>query len=180
MADRLPFSALRSAILAAATLLLVAACTSAGTAAPSGSDAGASAAALTSPAESVAPSTGPSAKPSPSPKITQTDTPWGRIWDAVPASFPVPAGAEPTTPDRAASGAWSLSSGDPAAVTDDLRAGLERIGLTTDGVSGPLEDGSRIIDSVGKPSACRVQTRVTPQGSTIIIVVMFGASCPFR
>ena len=161
----------------------VAACTSAGTsAAPGGPSSSPAASAAAGASASTAPSPSPtvSPKPSPSPRITQTDTGWGRIWDAVPASFPLPAGASPVQPDRAASGAWSLSSGDAATVTSDLRSALEAAGYSTAGVSGPLEDGSRIIDSVGQPSTCHVQTRVTPLGTTITITVLFGAACPFR
>lgn len=158
--------------------LVLAACTSAGaTPVPSASTPAASMAVEASPAS---PSPSASTKPSPSPKVTQTDTGWGRIWDAVPASFPLPAGASPVSADRPASGAWSLSSGDPATVTSDLKSALEAAGYSTAGVDGPLEDGSRIIDSVGKPGTCHVQTRVAPLGSTISITVLFGAACPFR
>ena len=158
--------------------LVAAACTSAAaTPAPSPSAAAASMAVAPSPAS---PSPTVSAKPSPTPKVTQTDTGWGRIWDAVPASFPLPVGASPVTADRPASGAWSLASGDAATVTNDLKTALEAAGYTTAGVDGPLEDGSRIIDSVGKSAACHVQTRVTPLGTTISITVLFGAACPFR
>ena len=159
--------------------LLAAACTSVGaTAAPSASAPAASSGVVASPSDSPRPTV--SAKPSPSPKVTQTDTGWGRIWDAVPASFPLPAGASPVAADRPASGAWSLSSGDAATVTNDLKSALEAAGYSTAGVDGPLEDGSRIIDSVGKPGTCHVQTRVTPLGTTITITVLFGAACPFR
>jgi hypothetical protein len=167
----------RSLLGLAAVGLLLSACTAAaGTPSPSPSPS----AAVASMAPSVEPSPSPSASPSPSPKVTQTETAWGRIWDAVPASFPVPAGASPVAPDRAASGAWSLSGADAAAVTDAIRTGLEANGFTTAGVDGPLEDGSRIIDSTGTSAACHVQTRVTPTGTTITITVLFGAGCPFR
>lgn len=159
--------------------LIAAACTSTGgTAAPSGSAPAASTGAVVSAAPSPSPTVSP--KPSPTPKVTQTDTGWGRIWDAVPAGFPLPAGASPVSPDRPASGAWSLASGDATTVTNDLKAALEAAGYATAGVSGPLEDGSWIIDSVGKPSTCHVQTRVAPLGTTITITVLFGAACPFR
>jgi hypothetical protein len=180
MTMSLPLPTLRTRALIglAAVGLVLSACTTAtGTPGPSPS-----AAAIPSIAPSVAASPSPSASPAPSasPKVTQTDTAWGRIWDAVPASFPVPAGASPVEPDRAASGAWSLSGGDAAAVTDAIRTGLEANGFTTAGVDGPLEDGSRIIDSTGTTAACHVQTRVTPTGTMITITVLYGAACPFR
>ncbi len=165
-----------AALLAAG--LALSACTVAASPGASGSAdvASPSGAASSGPAS---PSPAATKAPSPSP-VSQTDTAWGRIWDAVPASFPLPPGASPVTPERAASGAWSLTGGDPAAITSQIQAGLEKAGYSTAAVSGPLEDGSRIIDSVGTPSACHIQTRVKPLGGTISITVMFGASCPFR
>ncbi len=171
----------RTVVAPAMVIIRAAGCSSAGASAgASASLPAASGAAVTSPSAIPSPSPTVSPKPSPTPKVTQTDTGWGRIWDAVPASFPLPAGASPVSPDRPASGAWSLSGGDAATVTSDLRSALETAGYSTSGVDGPLEDGSRIIDSVGKSAACHVQTRVSPLGTTITITVLFGAGCPFR
>ncbi|HYM83433.1 MAG TPA: hypothetical protein VEY67_04710 [Candidatus Dormibacteraeota bacterium] len=158
--------------------LLLAACSSASSTPAASSGAVASAQASPSPASPASPS--PAASPSPTPKVTQSETAWGRIWDRVPPSFPLPAGASPVSPDRPASGQWSLTGGDPAAITSQLKTGLETLGFTTAGVDGPLEDGSRIIDSVGKPDTCHIQTRVSPTGTTITITVLYGAACPFR
>lgn len=177
-ARRTPFARHRPAVLAglAGVGLIVAACTSAGAgSSPSPSTAVAS----TTPSPSAAPGASATAKPSPSPKISQTDTGWGRIWDAVPPSFPIPAGASPVSPDIPASAEWSIASGDAAAITQELKVALEKAGYSSS-VDGPLEDGSQIIDSVGKPDACHVQTRVRPLGTTVVVTVLFAAACPFR
>jgi hypothetical protein len=46
-------------------------------------------------------------------------------------------------------------------------------------LSGPLEDGSRVIDSVGD-DGCRVETVISPLSGTTHVTVRFGAACPFE
>lgn len=161
-------------------LFVLAGCTSAA-ATPSGSPAADASAAPSPAASAMAASPSPAdASPSPSPKVTQTDTSWGPIWDAVPASFPVPTGAEPVSVNEAVSTSWSIQGTDAASVAQEMQTALEAAGYSTAASSGPLENGARIIDSVGASSACAVQTRVTPLGDTVSVTVMFGAACPFR
>jgi hypothetical protein len=110
---------------------------------------------------------------------TQTDTAWGRIWDAVPDSFPRPAGSTPA--DSIAgpvSAAFSVGAGAQEA-TSAVKAGLDAAGYTTD-QSGPLEDGSFVLDSTGTRSGCLVQTTLAPQSGTTLMTVMYGAGCPFE
>ncbi len=117
------------------------------------------------------------ARPSASPD--QTDTAWGRIWDALPPGFPTPPGASATElPEGAASGTFAvpLSARDAATW---YRAGLERAGYGTLALSGPLEDGSFVIDS-GGDEGCRVETTLAPRGTLTIATILFGAACPFR
>jgi hypothetical protein len=117
----------------------------------------------------------------PSPGLLPNEA-WGAAWDALPPGFPVPAGARPADPgdpaDGPVSGAFVVDG-----VTDDVAAQMQRrlgaAGYSTEAVSGPLEDGSLVIDSVGPDPACRVQTRVRPLGGTTMITVLFGAACPW-
>ncbi len=126
------------------------------------------------PAPEGASSTSPSAS-SPS----QTTTEWGMIWDALPATFPVHPGAEPAeSPAGPASATLTIPSNATAA-TDWWRAALEQAGYGTVGVSGPLEDGSFVIDSAGVGD-CRTQVRIAPTGTTITATILFGAGCPYR
>jgi hypothetical protein len=115
----------------------------------------------------------------PSGTPTQTDTAWGRIWDAVPASFPR---VEASTPADSVTGpvsaAFVVEAG-PADVTATMKRLLDSAGYTTD-QSGPLEDGSFVLDSTGAPAGCRAQTTLAPQASSTLMTVLFGAICPFE
>ena len=94
----------------------------------------------------------------------------------------MPAGAKQANPgdpaDGPASGAFVVDG-----ATDDVAAQMQRrlgaAGYSTEALSGPFEDGSLVIDSVGPNPACRVQTRVRPLGGTTMITVLFGAACPW-
>jgi hypothetical protein len=116
---------------------------------------------------------GPSGAPA-----AQTDTEWGRIWDAVPAGFPRYPGA--TTADaatrEAVSDASVVAGVDPAEVGAWFQGALESATFSTESMS-PLEDGSVVIDSVGDGD-CRIQTRVAPLGEMVLITVLYGADCP--
>jgi hypothetical protein len=119
----------------------------------------------------------PPGEPSGTP--TQTDTAWGRIWDAVPDSFPRPASSTPA--DSIAgpvSAAFSVGAG-PEEATAAVKAGLDTAGYTTD-QSGPLEDGSFVLDSTGTSSGCKAQTTLTPLSGTTLMTVLYGAACPFE
>ena len=130
-----------------------------------------------SPDESAAATAEPTA--SPAPAIGQTDTAWGRIWDALPAGFPRYPGA--TTADDAidepASATYAVPGGDPAEIASWLQTGLETATYSTEALSGPLEDGSYVLDSVGEPG-CRIRTKVAPMGALILVSVLYGAACP--
>jgi hypothetical protein len=107
---------------------------------------------------------------------------WGAAWDALPPGFPVPAGATPADPgdpsDGPVSGAFVVD-GAPDDVAEAVQNGLTAAGYSTEALSGPFEDGSLVIDSVGPDPACRVQTQVRPLGGTTMITVLFGAACPW-
>jgi hypothetical protein len=123
-----------------------------------------------SPAASEPPATAPAA---------QTDTEWGRIWDALPADFPRYPGATPAddATSEPVSAVYALAEGDPAEIASWMQTSLEMATYSTEGLSGPLEDESFVLESVGEDD-CRIQTRITPQGTLIIVTVLYGAACP--
>ena len=156
----------RAALLATLVpaLLALAAC------APSGSSPPASASSL--PPETQA------ASPAPS-RPSQTDTAWGRIWDAVPPAFPVIRGAVPATDtgDGATSALLALQAPDPMVIAAFYRDALRAMGMIVM-MDGPLEDGSVTV-SGADGNDCAVQVGVRPAGSTNLISVLYGAGCPF-
>ncbi len=110
--------------------------------------------------------------------VGQTDTEWGRSWDAVPAGFPTFAGstiADDASPEPVS--ARYVVGADPAEVASVLQTALESAAFSTAGLSGPLEDGSFVLDSVGE-GECRIETRIVPMAELTVISVRYGAACP--
>lgn len=154
--------------LIAAAVLLVAGCGSGASSPATSAGAGASASSLP-PATSAPGASLPS----------QTDTEWGRIWDELPDGFPVPPGSTPTEPDVVASGAFDLSVGVEEAATF-MQQSLELANFSTFTLSGPAEDGSIVIESVGPGGTdCRVETTIKPLGALTRMSVRYGAACAF-
>jgi hypothetical protein len=110
--------------------------------------------------------------------VSQTDTAWGRIWDGLPRGFPRYPGA--TQADDASaepsSGRYAVPGGEPGEIAAWLQAAMETATFSTD-VSGPLEDGSFSLDSVGD-GRCRIQTTIAPLGGLTFVTVLYGADCP--
>jgi hypothetical protein len=125
---------------------------------------------------------GPSSESSASssPLAGQTDTDWGRIWDSLPAGFPAYAGSTPA--EEAASGPASavlaIEGVEAKTVVDWIQSKLEQASYSTEALSGPLEDGSFVLESTGPASGCRVQVSVAPLGGLTTVTVLYGASCP--
>ena len=175
----------RHAVARIAVLTVVAA--AAITLAACGPDAGASAGPSDAPA-----TTGPTTAPTPilstepvepgrssAPPASQTDTDWGRIWDALPAGFPrYPGGttADDATPDPV-SAAYIVPGADAATIADWMQTTLETATYSTEALSGPLEDGSYVLDSVGETD-CRVETRIVPLDEMTLVTVLYGSACP--
>ena len=114
------------------------------------------------------------------PPITgQTDTEWGRIWDTLPADFPIYPGATPS--DEAAEGPASATlvvDGDVAGevatwMTEQLRLDAYAV----DGMNESLEDGSYVVEAT-REAGCRVQVTATPTGSLTTVTILYGTSCP--
>lgn len=108
----------------------------------------------------------------------QSDTEWGPIWDTVPSGFPTypgstesEIGTEPASTERVIDGA------EPAAIASWMNQRLQAASFESDGLSGPFEDGSYVVDASGA-AGCRVQVRVAPTGGTTTITVLYGAACP--
>lgn len=110
---------------------------------------------------------------------SQTDTAWGRIWDALPISFPTPPGALPATDtgDGAKSALLSVPALAPAAIAALYRDGLQSAGYRAD-IDGPLEDGSFEVRA-SDAATCVMLVSIVPAGSMNLVTVLYGAGCPF-
>ena len=105
---------------------------------------------------------------------------WGEIWDALPASFPLPAGASPADlPEGPFSGTYTTSAA-AAATADAIVSGLAARGYRPVDRSGPTEAGGVTIDATGSAAGCRVRVNVVPLGGLTAIEVLYGTACPIR
>jgi hypothetical protein len=108
-----------------------------------------------------------------------TQTAWGTIHDALPPGFPRYPGSTPTETDGGPASAVFDVPADVSTVTTWLQGALEGAGFSTLSLSGPSEDGSMEIESVGPATTqCRVRTTVAPLGGSTIVTVLYGAVCP--
>jgi hypothetical protein len=110
---------------------------------------------------------------------TNTSTEVGRIWDALPQSFPGLVGATPIESGTGpTSGTFAVGAALPDAV-GTMRAGLSGLGYNVD-TGSPLEDGTVVLDAGGGENPeCRIEVRFTPLSGTTTMAVLYGASCPF-
>jgi len=156
----------RRLVMSVLLSVALAACGAAGPTSPS------NAPSTTRPAETVPPSTA-------APETAQTDTEWGRIWDAVPSGFPRFPGATPAddTGEGPVSARYAVPDGDPGDIAAWLQSAMETATFSTEGLNGPFEDGSFVLDSVGD-GECRIQTTIAPLGGMTIVTVRYGAACP--
>ncbi|HUG29878.1 MAG TPA: hypothetical protein VMQ65_05100 [Candidatus Limnocylindria bacterium] len=162
------------AVLALTALGALAACSPG----PSGAPAGTAGSALpTATGIASAPATGgPLATPP-----GQTETAWGRVWDAVPLSFPSIPGAQPVeSGPEPVSAAFDLpaAAGGAADVAGTFVDALGAAGWSTT-VDGPLEDGSIVVDGARAGTLCQARVQAIPLGGIVRLTVLYGASCPF-
>lgn len=154
-------------VLAWATSMAVAACLPFGPTGPSASTNG-------SPGATTGNSPAPPSLP------TQTETDFGRIWDAAPPSFPRFPGSAPATDPGggAASSILAINSADIRAIATFYRDALQARGLVAS-IDGPLEDAAMIVSGMDG-DGCEVEVGVRPTGATTLIVVLYGAGCSFE
>ena len=109
---------------------------------------------------------------------TQTSTSWGRIWDAVPDSFPEPQGAVPAsdTGQGAASERLVITAA-AKDVADDYDTALNGSGWTVNR-DGPLEDGSFTIQATNT-GGCKAKVTIASIGDASLVTVLYGTSCPY-
>jgi hypothetical protein len=145
--------------------------------------------ATTSPGSSVTPlaSAGPTAASASSSAAAaagsvaagQTDTAWGRIWDTLPGGFPAITGSTPTEAADGPASATLVVQGNAAkAIATSMQTALEAAGFRTEGLSGPLEDGTYVLDAAGTPAGCLVQVTAKPLGGLTTVTILYGAVCP--
>jgi hypothetical protein len=110
----------------------------------------------------------------------QTDTGWGRIWDSLPAGFPSYPGATPAAEAATgpASSVLAVPGTDARTIAGWMQSRLEQATYSTEALSGPLEDGSYVLESTGAGPDCRVQVSVAPLGGLTTVSVLYGAGCP--
>jgi hypothetical protein len=138
-----------------------------------------------SPSPGSSPSAGPTDVPGTSPEPsadaslpTQTETEWGRIWDAVPATFPRPPGSLDAEPiERTATSADLSVPAGPAETVDFYQGSLAAAGYVTS-LQGPLEDGSWVFDA-SAGGGCKVQVTIKPLSGLTHVSILYGAGCPF-
>jgi hypothetical protein len=109
---------------------------------------------------------------------TTTETEFGTIFDALPQSFPKLPGQEPAdTGEGPTSGSFVVTMGVDAA-SAAIISGLKAQGWTVESIS-TLEDGSTVIALTGPVARCAAEVRFVPVSGTLMMSVLYGASCPF-
>ncbi len=108
---------------------------------------------------------------------TTTETEFGTIYDSLPSTFPTLPGQEPA---ETGAGPTSGSFATTMSLTDARKA-IE-VGLIAQGwrvaVGSPLEDGSVVLEATAA-KGCKTEVRFVPTSGTVIMSVLYGASCPF-
>ena len=166
-------------LLALVVLVLLGGCAPSNAPSPTGTPA-ASSASTQGPELTPVPGGSTAASPVVVSPPTQTDTEWGRIWDALPPGFPLPPDAVlAETREGPVSASMGVgAAGEPTA--SFMESALVGAGFSIESTEGPMEDGSITIDAVGPDPACQVQVRVRPLSGLTNVVVLYGAGCPFE
>lgn len=174
----------RLLVFLAIALAVVACGSTTPSASPSASGGGPTSAVPTTSTGATDPAPEPTLEPTPAatavPAEGQTDTEWGRIWDTLPAGFPVFPGATPS--EEAATGPASavyvVEGSKPDQIATWYQQAFEVVAFHTDSLSGPFEDGGYILESSGDDPACRVSLTIAPLGGIVGLTLLYGAACP--
>jgi hypothetical protein len=102
---------------------------------------------------------------------------FGRILDALPPSFPRLPGQEPADTGAGATSGSFAANLEAGAAGAMIEAALKATGWAVDAGS-PLEDGSVVLEA-SRPNACKAEIRFTPQTGSVIMSVLYGATCPY-
>jgi hypothetical protein len=132
----------------------------------------------TSPSLTPVPGGPASAAASPSVPATTNVEGFGAIFDGLPPSFPQLPGQEPADVGTGPTSGSFAASTNPQAASEVIRRGLVAQGWSVD-IGSPLEDGSIVLDATGPGVGCKTEVRLTPQSGSVIMSVLYGASCPF-
>jgi hypothetical protein len=104
---------------------------------------------------------------------------FGAIRDRLPPSFPRLDGQEPADgadAHGATSGDFAVNlTAEQAAAAMATR--LQRAGWSVE-VGSPLEDGTVVLVADGPAAACRAEVRFAPKTGSVVMSVLYGASCP--
>ncbi len=109
-----------------------------------------------------------------------TETAFGRVWDALPPSWPTFPGQSESEVGSDAS-AHLVLHGKPEDLARFLRDELVARGWKVD-VGSTLEDGTVVVDATGAASGCKAEAQFTPNspGSDAGgALIYYGAACPF-
>ncbi|HUQ77951.1 MAG TPA: hypothetical protein VM427_03640 [Patescibacteria group bacterium] len=109
---------------------------------------------------------------------TTTETDFGRIWDALPASFPTLPGQQPADPGSGPTSGSFIVNMTPDDAARAMAAALTNLGWTAD-VASALEDGTVVLAADGMREGCASEVRFTPMSGTVVMSVLYGAECPF-
>jgi hypothetical protein len=112
------------------------------------------------------------------PPTTTTVVGFGKIDDSLPASFPKLAGQEPADTGAGATSGMFVVNGTPAVLSTALKTALGAQGWSVD-VGSPLEDWTVVLEATHAPAGCKTEVRFTPVSGTVMMSVLYGASCPF-
>jgi hypothetical protein len=167
--------------LAAAVALLAVGCagpsTLSPTAIPSEARSAGTAASQPEPTAVSGGSAGASPRPAASRPPTTDVAGFGRILDSLPPSFPRLPGQEPAeTGEGPTSGSFAANVDVPSA-SASIRSALVAKGWTVD-TGSPLEDGTVVLEASG-PAGCKAEIRFTPRSGSVIMSVLYGATCPY-
>ena len=160
--------------IAAITIsIVVAACGATSTTQSAGSSTRSASGPTAIPGGAASQAVGPSLTPP-----TTTDTEFGKIYDALPPSFPKLLGQEPAETGSGPTSGSFVANMSVADARKIIEVSLIAQGWTVE-VGSPLEDGTVVLEATEGKVGCKTEVRFTPRTGAVIMSVQYGASCPF-